>query len=332
MTRECETITIPQEITQYAWTPGSSSIKEFTKKQCLWIHPSHGAFLDPEQHLRQDAAVEQAKEELNHLLERLAEIDHDENLPIKQQGGTSSRGEVKNQAHDRTVRLLKVIMLKSKLWRENHDAVDEVWTSIAGSVASGPLRDAGVTGAKVETTTAGEQHQIYLYMPDVYDVDVSVKILETLISCHGIVPVGVKPDLYTAAGITSQHPTHIDSLVFRPRDHPLGDEHVKRLKREFDEYEAIFGIGSRADVTQLLVDIEDDGETVVNSPEPIKLAPIIRLQSQTHLKTILKDIDARPIKPLPIRFKPLISLDLPVTSHIPRAMIVNLMKDRKKST
>jgi hypothetical protein len=53
------------------------------------------------------------------------------------------------------------------------------------------------------------------------------EILETLISCHGIVPVGVKPDLYTAAGITSQHPTHIDSLVFRPLDHPLGDEHVK---------------------------------------------------------------------------------------------------------
>jgi hypothetical protein len=79
-----------------------------------------------------------------------------------------------------------------------------------------------------------------------------------------------------------------------------------------------------------LVDIEDDGETVVDSPEPIKLAPVIRLHSQTHLKTILKDIDAGPIKPLPIRFKPLISLDLPVTSHIPRAMIVNLMKDRKQ--
>jgi hypothetical protein len=67
-----------------------------------------------------------------------------------------------------------------------------VWTAIAGSVTSGPLKLAGVTTAKVETSIPAKegqkvwhihmrvdlqvQHQIYLYSPNVFDTESLVKV------------------------------------------------------------------------------------------------------------------------------------------------------------
>lgn len=42
-----------------------------------------------------------------------------------------------------------------RLWRSNHEAVDDVWAKIACSVVSGPLKEVGVTMAKVETGVDG---------------------------------------------------------------------------------------------------------------------------------------------------------------------------------
>lgn len=38
-----------------------------------------------------------------------------------------------------------------RMWRSKHDAVDEIWRAIACSVAAGPLHEAGVKWAAVET-------------------------------------------------------------------------------------------------------------------------------------------------------------------------------------
>jgi hypothetical protein len=134
--------------------------------------------------------------------------------------------------------------------------------------------------------------------------------------------------MYTAAGIISQHPTKIDILVFRPRDHPIGlpeirvslvkTELIQRLKMEFDEYEEIFGT---PDVMALL-----DGTSCTTSTTRVgsmptvpqshtaslanvttsTVAPRIRLVAVAKAQILIKDL--RPVKPLPLRFKPLISL------------------------
>lgn len=73
---------------------------------------------------------------------------------------------------------------------------------------------------------------ICLYIPDVYDLKVvrkvgvvscspphplnSSQVLETLLGKHGLEPSAVKSDLYTLAGIDSNHPSKLRSTIWRP--------------------------------------------------------------------------------------------------------------------
>lgn len=74
---------------------------------------------------------------------------------------------------------------------------------------------------------AKQQYLFSLFLPNIFDTPLLVSILETLISSYGIIPTGVKADAYTHAGIDSKHSTRIDTLVFRPRDHPEGVSKVE---------------------------------------------------------------------------------------------------------
>lgn len=186
----------------------------------------------------------------------------------------------------------------------------------------------------------GEQRK---NISDVLSAD--FQILETLISCHGIVPAGVKPDLYTAAGITSQHPAKIDSLVFRPRDHPLGMAEVtvsdpfltmadrQKLIKEFEEYETIFGTGSRADVFSILDDVDITSSPTIVASSPRIFVPHVELGGMPiRLKGLLKDMELRAIKPLPLRFKCLITLEPFIEPRFtPSNVSKNLMKDFERA-
>jgi len=53
-------------------------------------------------------------------------------------------------------------------------------------------------------------------------------VLEVLLIRHGIEPSAVKSDLYTLAGIDSNHPTKIRSSIWRPHEViPGGNEAIK---------------------------------------------------------------------------------------------------------
>jgi hypothetical protein len=48
------------------------------------------------------------------------------------------------------------------------------------------------------------------------------QVLETLLSKHGLEPSAVKSDLYTLAGIDSNHPSKLRSTIWRPYEVILG--------------------------------------------------------------------------------------------------------------
>jgi hypothetical protein len=53
---------------------------------------------------------------------------------------------------------------------------------------------------------------------DIYDLEVVKKVCHTLLSEHGIEPSAAKSDLYTLAGIDSNHPTKLRSSIWRPME------------------------------------------------------------------------------------------------------------------
>lgn len=86
----------------------------------------------------------------------------------------------------------------------------------------------------------------------------------------------------------------------------------------------MFGIGSRA---QDLFE-EDDLDTVVASSPPKKVEFSVHLEPAAPGRTrLLKDINTRPIKALPLRFKQLIFLTPSHESAPQIAAKMSLMKD-----
>jgi hypothetical protein len=47
---------------------------------------------------------------------------------------------------------------------------------------------------------------------------ISLQVLETLLSSHGMEPSACKSDLYTLAGIDSNHPTKLRSSIWRTHE------------------------------------------------------------------------------------------------------------------
>jgi hypothetical protein len=119
-----------------------------------------------------------------------------------------------------------------------HLDVNATWSKLAPSVASGPLRAAGVFLAKVSTAPLrpdpsvpvplGHTHVICLYLADIYDLAAVRRVLEVLLTQHGLEPSAAKADLYTLAGIDSGHRTKLRSSVWRPAEVvPGGRDEVK---------------------------------------------------------------------------------------------------------
>ncbi|ORX38481.1 hypothetical protein BD324DRAFT_621014 [Kockovaella imperatae] len=193
----------------------------------IWVRGVDGAKEDPERDDKHADALLRAKKILGWLEKRLMEIDHDDGIPLRAKKGTMSKKQVRDEAHDTAKSDLKVISIDSG-WTAGkwmlfprHADVDRTWGVIATSVANGPLRDAGVKLAKVAPSRSGDEqnstHVICVYVDDVYHLGSVRKILEALLR-HGIEPSAVKSDLYTLAGIDSNHSTKLRSSIWRPNE------------------------------------------------------------------------------------------------------------------
>ncbi|RXK41131.1 hypothetical protein M231_01534 [Tremella mesenterica] len=205
----------------YHWTPGSHvTIEQFVEKW-IWVQGIDREAEDPDRTKQYGGA--------------LAEATSITPTPNKRSPHVKAFEHAKEQ--------LKQVSLRSGwtvgkwlLFPKPHE-IDKVWSVVASSVAHGPLRDAGVFLSKVapkNTHNLESSHLICLYIHDVYDLIAVRKVLETLIRHHGLEPTAVKSDLYTLAGIDSNHPTKLRSSIWRPYEVlPGGKTEVEALKEEF---------------------------------------------------------------------------------------------------
>jgi len=116
------------------------------------------------------------------------------------------------------------------------DKVDMIWSSLASSLVSGPLRSTSAHLAKVATSPEQEianyQHLSCIYIPDVYDKASVTEVMRVLLRNHGVNLSGVKSDLYTVIGIDSKHPSGIPSTVWKNAA-ILSEKESKELKDAF---------------------------------------------------------------------------------------------------
>ncbi|WWD19091.1 hypothetical protein CI109_103549 [Kwoniella shandongensis] len=270
-----------EEDSKYTWSSTSGvRIEEFVKKirpsmvtddETNWIFVSNDDDMgDPEREAHATATGE-ANKLLEKLEKRLTEIEEDETIPVRAKKGVKSKKAVRDEAHEETKAGLKEVSLKHKWtygkWMlfPSHDFVDGTWSTLAQSVAKGPLKDAGVTCAKVAPTPSSasdgetKPHLICLYLTDVYDLDAVKKVLEVLLTAHGIEPSSVKSDLYTVAGIDSNHPTKLRSTIWRPAEVIEGGvEAIKALKAQYKPTRKAFSKDDKLAGPVIIDDTSDD--------------------------------------------------------------------------
>ncbi|KAK4688821.1 hypothetical protein P7C73_g1295, partial [Tremellales sp. Uapishka_1] len=269
----------------YYWTPESSvSIEEFIKKgrpsivtndmaDWIWVRGTPGDKKDPEEDVNQGAVLEEAERSLIDLERRLDMIEKDGNIPIRAKKGVKGKKAMRDEAYDETTKKLKELSIRSKwtagkwLLFPKHEDVDAVFATIGISVAKGPLREAGVMLTKVAPSPLSFDgqpgpHLICLYIENVYDLAVVKKVLEVLLTQHGLEPSAVKSDLYTVAGIDSNHPTKLRSSIWRPNEVITSQDTIKELKAQFNQSKG--KTSNKADNGIIESDSEDEKISRVN--------------------------------------------------------------------
>ncbi|GFZ49571.1 hypothetical protein JCM24511_07691 [Saitozyma sp. JCM 24511] len=223
---------------RYFWSPGHDlTIQDFIKKTrpsivtddvapWIWVQGSDAPKKDPELDGASAGVIHEARKIVDRLTKRMAGIEDDDDIPVRASKGKKSKKVVREE-----VRHIKSDQVEGRRTR---------MPKKSSSVADGPLKVAGVFLAKVAPTPAGQSegeqrpHVICLYIPDVYDLKVVRRVLETLLSKHGLEPSAVKSDLYTLAGIDSNHPSKLRSTIWRPYEVILGGkEAVEKLKAQY---------------------------------------------------------------------------------------------------
>ncbi|KAF8891772.1 translation initiation factor eIF 4e-like domain-containing protein [Infundibulicybe gibba] len=218
-----------------------SMVQNDGSKPWIWVRGS-----EPSRH---DVDVSKATEEAKSILEGVTQevdrIKNDATIPVRsnKKTGVKSKKEVREEIQANATEKLKEIsqrhgyltgkwshpllcispdtpMLKSiRLIFASSDKVDQIWSSLATSLVSGPLASTSAYLAKVSTSpeneTPNNQHLICVYMPDAYDKDKVTQVMKILLRNHGVNLAGVKSDLYTVIGIDSKHPSGISSTIWK---------------------------------------------------------------------------------------------------------------------
>ncbi|EIW68175.1 hypothetical protein TREMEDRAFT_63344 [Tremella mesenterica DSM 1558] len=237
----------------------SNNLSKSPHQQWIWVQGIDREAEDPDRTKQYGGALAEATSIMNSLMDNLMELER---------GPKGKRKAPRDQVSLRSGWTVG----KWLLFPKPHE-IDKVWSVVASSVAHGPLRDAGVFLSKVapkNTHNLESSHLICLYIHDVYDLIAVRKVLETLIRHHGLEPTAVKSDLYTLAGIDSNHPTKLRSSIWRPYEVlPGGKTEVEALKEEFlsisssgGSHQGSGGIPKRAR-DQGLIDTDSEEERIV---------------------------------------------------------------------
>lgn len=150
----------------------------------------------------------------------------------------------------------------TRLFRVSHAEVERIWRMIALSTVYGPLSKTAITRVQVECCALGDhggpaatphEHLIKLYMPNIFEEapvrnvshfpysrqpqPTGVKVLLVLLERHAIEPTGVKPDMYTSAGINSSHPSRIRTTIWRPSELLSGGHAAIKVSRPSTQIE-----------------------------------------------------------------------------------------------
>ncbi|ORY35538.1 translation initiation factor eIF 4e-like domain-containing protein [Naematelia encephala] len=269
---------------RYFWAPGGSvPIRDFIKKNLpsiisedetpwIWTQGSEGEKIDPERDTSSEKAeaLREAQKHLTKLQERLESIEHDDKIPARAKKGEKGKKAHREEAHQETADALRAISVTYNwtsgkwLFFPRHSDVDRLWATIAQSVAAGPLRKAGVFLAKVVPSPTSRlegnepSHLTCCYVKNVYDEGSVKKVLETLLKSHGLEPSACKSDLYTLAGIDSNHPTKLRSSLYRPAE-MFTREEIATMKEEYTASKETNGEkGEKAAYRIIESDSEDD--------------------------------------------------------------------------
>lgn len=187
---------------------------------------------------------------LDEVTKRVAAIEKDDKIPVRGKKGVLSKKQTRDEVRPTQtlltagaeeggrvaegdlarVRLYEREMVSwhlsevadGRMTFPRTESVDGVWAKVARSVAYGPLRDAGVSTAKVATLDPGAgdmgTHVVIIYVDNIYDKEKATKVLVSLLEDHGIEPSASKSDLYTTLGIDSKHASGMRSSIWRPAE------------------------------------------------------------------------------------------------------------------
>ncbi|KAJ7106049.1 hypothetical protein C8R43DRAFT_1045968 [Mycena crocata] len=223
-------------------------------------------------------ALEEGKELLKVVSERVEEIKNDASIPARSSKKTGAKGkkEVREEYQAEATAKFKDIAMKhgfvSGKWLvfAPPDKVDVIWSSLATSLVSGPLAETSAYLAKVATSPAdgssSSQHLICIYMPDVYDKPAVTEVMKVLLRNHGMNLSGVKSNLYTALGIDSKHPSGLQSTTWKNAA-LLPDSESKELK---DAYFAELTAAKAAPKPAVDADKPADAAKAKAKPQPKK--------------------------------------------------------------
>ncbi|BEJ16884.1 hypothetical protein CspHIS471_0602850 [Cutaneotrichosporon sp. HIS471] len=239
-------------VNKYHWAPsGGMSIDDFLKKYkpsvldktdapWIWVE-TRAARDDPEaENNARVKAIGKGQVVLDEVTKRVAAIEKDDKIPVRGKKGVLSKKQMRDEAQKKAADALREISLESGCtdgkWMSfpRTESVDAVWAKVARSVAYGPLRDAGVTMAKVATLDLMARdmgtHAVLISVDNIYDKDMVTKVLVSLLEDHGIDPSASKSDLYTLLGIDSKHASGMRSSIWRSNE-LIKD--VKALKAKY---------------------------------------------------------------------------------------------------
>ncbi|KIM40280.1 hypothetical protein M413DRAFT_446456 [Hebeloma cylindrosporum] len=298
---------------KYAWLPESelplqdflakfkpSMVQNDGTKPWIWVQGSKPSKKD----IGMDDAIKEAKNLLKEVTEKVENIKNDESIPLRsnKKTGAKSKKEVREQVQAEATEQLKEIAKKhgyvSGKWLifAPADKVDMIWSSIATSLASGPLHSTAAFLAKVATASESEvpnaQHLICVYLPDVYDKSTVTEVMKILLRNHGVNLSGVKSDLYTYLGIDSKHPSGIPSTVWKNAA-ILPEKDSKELK---DAYfaELASGKGSSTDAAAAPAAAVKQAES---APAPAKGKPKPKLKKKAEDDPFASGDDDEPEAP-----------------------------------
>ncbi|KAJ3177817.1 hypothetical protein HDU85_005728 [Gaertneriomyces sp. JEL0708] len=113
---------------------------------------------------------------------------------------------------------------------------DSMFRTIAMSLLFGPLKKTQAFCCKIsprkrDVPDDAQDYVICLYVPDIFDKEMTEEVLSVLIEDHGIVPGPAKPDLYTYIGLYQGHPSGLKATCWTVKDFMEKEEVEKRLAR-----------------------------------------------------------------------------------------------------